>query len=138
MDNLPNEAFRVSGTGRAELRSALAEITYNAVYWCSSRIHFLKWHRELVKRKWTFKCRKPGGRPRIDPELEALVVRIAQENSRWGHDRIHGELIKLGFKLDSKTVRNVLKRNGILPAPQRRRSTWRTFLRHYKRTVTGL
>jgi hypothetical protein len=82
----------------------------------------LKWHRELVKRKWTFKRRKPGGCPRIDPELEALVVRLAQENTRWGYNRIHGELVKLGFDLDSKTVRNVLKRNGILPAPQRRRS----------------
>jgi hypothetical protein len=92
----------------------------------------LKWHRELVKRKWTFKRRKPGGRPRIDPALEALVVRIAQENTRWGYNRIHGELVKLGFDLDSKTVRNVLKRNGIPPAPKRRRSTWRTFLRHYK------
>jgi transposase InsO family protein len=92
----------------------------------------LKWHRELVKRKWTFRRRKQGGRPRIDPELEALVVRIAQENTRWGYKRIHGELIKLGFVLDSKTVRNVLKRNGILPAPLRRRNTWRVFLRHYK------
>jgi len=92
----------------------------------------LKWHRELIKRKWTFRRRKRGGRPRIDPELEAIIVRIAQESARWGYNHVHGELIKLGFKLDSKTVRNVLKRNGILPAPQRRRSTWRTFLRHYK------
>lgn len=75
----------------------------------------LKWHRELVKRKWTFRRRKQGGRPRIDPELEALVVRMAQENTRWGYNRIHGELVKLGFVLNSKTVRNVLKRNGILP-----------------------
>ena len=92
----------------------------------------LKWHRELVKRKWTFRRRKQGGRPRIDPELEVLIVRIAQENTRWGYNRIHGELVKLGFDLDSKTVRNVLKRNGIPPAPKRRRSTWRTFLCHYK------
>jgi putative transposase len=92
----------------------------------------LKWHRELIKGKWTFRRRRQGGRPRIDPELEALVVRMAQENTRWGYNRIHGELVKLGFDLDSKTVRNVLKHNGIQPAPLRRRSTWRAFLRHYK------
>jgi putative transposase len=92
----------------------------------------LKWHRELVRRKWTFKRRKPGGRPRIEPEMEALMVRIAQENTRWGYNRIHGELVKLGFDLDSKTVRNLLKRNGIPPASKRRRSTWRSILRHYK------
>jgi hypothetical protein len=78
---------------------------------------------ELSSQHRTFRRRKQGGRPRIDPELEALVVRIAQENTRWGYNRIHGELVKLGFVLDSKTVRNVPKRNGILPAPLRRRST---------------
>ena len=95
----------------------------------------LKWHRELVKRKWTFRRRKQGGRPRIDPELEALVVRIAQENTRWGYNRIHGELVKLGFVLDSKTVRNVLKRNGILP-PQTQLMA--RLLVPLQRTVTGL
>jgi transposase InsO family protein len=61
-----------------------------------------------------------------------MVVRIAQENIHWGYGRIHGELVKLGFDLDLKTVRNVLKRNGFPPSTKRRRSTWHTFLRHYK------
>ena len=95
----------------------------------------LKWHRELVKRKWTFQHRKRGGRPRIDPELEALILRMAQENPRWGSKRIHGELVKLGFDLDKKTVWNMLKRNGILPSTQRSRSSWRTFLKHYKEQI---
>jgi putative transposase len=92
----------------------------------------LKWHRELVKRKWTFQPRTRGGRPRIDPELEVLIIRMAQENPRWGSKRIHGELVKLGFDLDKKTVRNILKHNGILPSTRRNRSSWRTFLKHYK------
>ncbi len=92
----------------------------------------LKWHRELVRRKWTVKRPNPGGRPRIDPEPEGWIVRLAGENSRWGFDRIHGELLKLGFTLDPKTVKNVMKRHRLQPAPQRGANSWRTFLGHYK------
>jgi putative transposase len=53
----------------------------------------LRWHRELVRRKWTFKRKGKGGRPRISRELEALIVRLARENSRWGHGKIEGELL---------------------------------------------
>lgn len=92
----------------------------------------LKWHREAVKRKWTFKHKQTGGRPRTDPEIEAWIIRMARENPRWGHKRIHGELGKLGVVLDPTTVANIMKRHGIQPAPQRGRSTWRTFLNHYR------
>jgi putative transposase len=88
----------------------------------------------LVRRKWTVKRPNPGGRPRIDPELEGWIVRLAGENPRWGFDRIHGELLKLGFTLDPKTVKNVMKRHHLPPAPERdpTRSNWRTFLSHYR------
>jgi len=92
----------------------------------------LKWHRDLVRRKWTFKRRNPGGRPAIEAELEGWIVRLAHENPRWGFDRIHGELLKLGFQLDPKTVKNVMRRHHLLPAPQRGASSWCTFLGHYK------
>ena len=59
----------------------------------------LKWHRELVKRKWTIKPGHGAGRPRTEAELEALVSRLAQENPHWGADRIHRELKKLGITL---------------------------------------
>jgi len=55
----------------------------------------LKWHRELVRRKWTQEHPNKGGRPRIDNELEALIIRLAEENPRWGYGKIEGELIKL-------------------------------------------
>src|SRR5439155_8610742 len=59
----------------------------------------LKWHRELVRRKWTFRRRSAGGRPPMPPELEALILQLARENPRWGYSRIHRELHKLGFLL---------------------------------------
>ncbi len=92
----------------------------------------LKWHRDLVRRKWTFRQRDRGGRPAIDPGLEAWIVRLARENPRWGFDHIHDELLKLGFQLDPKTVKNVMRRHHLPPAPLRGMSSWRTFLRHYK------
>ena len=59
----------------------------------------LRWHRELVRRKWTFKRKGKPGRPVISSELEALIIRLANENPRWGYDKIQGELLKLGYKL---------------------------------------
>ena len=92
----------------------------------------LRWHRELVRRKWTFQRKTVVGRPKIAPELEALVLQLARENPRWGYDRIEGELLKLGYPIDRSTIRNLLKRRHLLPAPKRRpKSTWRAFLRHY-------
>ena len=57
---------------------------------------------------------------------------MAQENPRWGYRRIHGELVKLGFDLASKSVWNKLRRNGFLPSAQHNHGSWRTFLNHYK------
>src|SRR5688572_16808939 len=91
-----------------------------------------KWHRELVQLKWTFRPKHPGGRPRTDRELEALVVRLAREND-WGYDKIQGELLKLGFEISDESVANILRRHGILPAPERIPSlSWRHLMSHYK------
>ena len=95
----------------------------------------LKWHRQLVGRKWTFQHPHRGGRPRVECDVEALIVRIAQENPRLGYDKLQGELLKLGFKVHQSTVKNVLHRHGLLPAPQRGRSAWRTFLKHYRQQM---
>ena len=57
----------------------------------------LRWHRELVRRKWTYKRSGHPGRPPIDPEVGALIVHIGTENPRWGYQRIRGELLELGI-----------------------------------------
>jgi putative transposase len=92
----------------------------------------LKWHRELVRRKWTYRRKKRGGRPRTQPELERLVLRLARENN-WGHGKIEGELLKLGYTISDETVRNILKRHGIPPLPERGTSlSWQQLMAHYK------
>jgi putative transposase len=94
----------------------------------------LKWHREPVRRKWTFHPSHHRGRPRTSPELETLVIRLAQDNAHWGTDRIQGELRKLGFRIAASTIRTILARHHLLPAPQRSKhgGSWRTLFRHYK------
>jgi putative transposase len=89
----------------------------------------LRWHRTLVRRKWTFqKARKPG-RPPIDPQTAALILRMARENARWGCVRISGELRKLGIRVSATTIRTLLRRHGLGPAPRRTGPTWTQFLR---------
>ena len=74
--------------------------------------------------------RKAPGRPAIDPELEGLIVRMAQENRSWGYDRIVGALANLGYTLSDQTVGNILKRHGLPPAPERKTTTtWKEFIR---------
>ena len=93
----------------------------------------IRWHRELVRRKWTQPPQKKVGRPKIDQDTESLIVRLAKENLRWGYYRIEGELKKLGFVASLTTVRNVIDRNGIVPAPVRFGSIgWKTMMNHYK------
>ena len=91
----------------------------------------LGWYRRLVARKFDgSKSRRTPGRPRVDPEIEALVVRMAKENRGWGYDRIAGALANLGYPLSDQTVGNILRRHGIVPAPQRKRTTtWGEFIR---------
>jgi transposase len=88
----------------------------------------LCWHRRLVRRHWTYARRGPG-RPPLDAELQSLVLRLARENPRWGYRRIVGELRKLGLRVSATSVRSLLKRHEIPPAPRRSAPSWRTFLR---------
>ena len=88
----------------------------------------LRWHRELIRRKWTYRRRRPG-RPGLDPETVELILRMAKENSRWGYLRIRGELLKLGVRVSATAIRTVLRRHGLGPAPRRGGPSWSEFLR---------
>jgi putative transposase len=89
----------------------------------------LRWHLELVARKWTYRRRGRPVRPPIDPEVRALVVRLCRANPGWGYQRIRGELLKLGLRVSATTVRTILLRHGLDPAPRRAGPTWTEFLR---------
>ena len=95
----------------------------------------LRWHRDLLKRRWTQpRHHRTGGR-RTAPELRRLVLRLAAENSSWGYRRIHGELAGLGYQVAASTVWSILKRAGIDPAPRRDGPSWRQFLRVQARCI---
>jgi putative transposase len=89
----------------------------------------LRWHRELVRHKWTYPNTRKPGRPPLDPEVVTLVLRMARENPRWGCGRISGELRKLGIRVGATTIRALLRRGGLGPAPRRGGPTWTQFLK---------
>jgi putative transposase len=98
----------------------------------------LRWHRDLVRRRWTYPHRR--GRPGISSEIRTLVLRLARENLTWGYRRIHGELCRLGYKdrIGASTVRAILHRAGVAPAPTRSAVSWRQFLRAQAKSVLAV
>ena len=100
----------------------------------------LAWYRRLIAQKFDgSKRRSYPGRPPVTPEIEALIVRMARENSGWGYDRIVGALANLGHRVSDQTVGNVLRRYGIPPAPKRgQKTTWKAFISAHTAVLTGI
>src|SRR5918995_115281 len=100
----------------------------------------LGWWRKLVAEKFDgSKHRTYPGRPKIDPEIERLIVQMARENSGWGYDRIAGALANLGHAVSDQTVGNVLRRHGIAPAPKRSQTTtWKDFIASHMSVLAGI
>jgi putative transposase len=88
----------------------------------------LRWHRQLVARRWTYMHRAPG-RPPLESSLRTLILRLGDENPHWGYKRIVGELKGLGISVSATSVRKVLLEQGLQPAPERSDSSWCAFLR---------
>jgi hypothetical protein len=99
----------------------------------------LTWYRSLIAQKFDgSKHRQYPGRPTIQPEVEALVVRMARENSGWGYDRIVGALANLGHRISDQTIGNILRRHGIAPAPKRSQTTsWKDFISAHMSVLAG-
>jgi len=99
----------------------------------------LGWYRKLVARKFDgSKARRKVGRPQVDDDVEQLIVCMARENPSWGYDRIAGALANLGHRVSDQTIGNVLRRHGIPPAPQRKRTTtWAAFIRAHLAVLAG-
>jgi putative transposase len=87
----------------------------------------LRWHRDLVRRRWTYPHR--SGRPSLAAATVQIVLRLAGDNSTWGYRRIHGELAVMGIRLAPSSVWSILRRHGIDPTPGRTGPTWSEFLR---------
>ena len=88
----------------------------------------LRWHRQLVARRWTY-AHRAAARPPLESSLRTLIRRLGQENPHWGYRRIVGELKSVGIAVSATSVRKVLLEEGLQPAPNRSRSSWRAFLR---------
>ena len=97
----------------------------------------LRWHKALVAQKWTFPSRRPDQRL-VMRRIAELVVRMARENLNWGYDRIQGALKNIGHVVAPNTIKKILKRHGIDPAPDRaKRTTWRQFLRTHAESIAA-
>ena len=89
----------------------------------------MRWHRRLVTRRAARWGSRSRGRPPILRDLKDLIVRFAKDNPRWGYRRIQGELKKLGHEVSAMTIRDILRRSGLGPAPRRTGPSWSEFLR---------
>ena len=129
-----NQRRRLAVKAKALGRKALAEIATLV-----TPETLLAWHRKLIAQKYDGTAHRAPGRPRTSGEIEALVVRMAEENRDWGYRRIEGALSNLGHAIARSTIADILQRRGIEPAPERKRkTTWKEFLsRHWELIVAA-
>ncbi len=114
-------AQKAKVVGRAALRELACIVTPDML---------LRWHRELIAKKYDGSQQRRPGRPRSPQEIRALIVRMAEDNHTWGYTRIRDALRNLGHRIGRNTIKRILKENGIVPAPERGKGvSWDTFLK---------
>jgi putative transposase len=123
----------------AEIGKRLGRTALQQVACIAKPDTILAWYRRLIARKFDgSKHRTSSGRPPMAPEVEALIVRFARENSGWGYDRIVGALANLGHSVSDQTVGNILRRYGMAPAPKRsQQTTWKDFIASHMAVLAG-
>ena len=119
-------AARAHRLGRRALREVASIVTPDTL---------LRWHRQLIARKWTFQ-RRPTRRHHVLADIHRLVVRMATDNPTWGYTRIQGALKNVGDRVGRSTIARMLKRHGLPPVPCRP-TAWRTFLRAHWGVIAG-
>ena len=132
---LGGRQLRLTDTERrrlAALAHPLSRTRLKAVATIATPDTLLRWYKRLIAQKFDgSRQRRQPGRPRVAEEIEQLVLRMAEENATWGYRRIQGALANLGHRIDKLTVRNILRRHHMEPAPQRRKAgmSWAQFLK---------
>src|SRR5580700_8706823 len=128
-DQRPRLAAKAKGLGRKILAEVATIVTPETL---------LAWHRKLIAQKYDGSGQRGPGRPRTAREIEAVVVRMAEENRDWGYRRIQGALSNLGHELARSTIAQILERHSIEPAPERiRKTTWQEFLSQQWELIVG-
>jgi len=128
-----NGRVRLTNSERKELAEMGAKLDKKAlaqIATIATPDTVLAWHRQFADQKVApSEPLRSVGRPRVDPEIEDLVIRMARENRSWGYDRIVGALANLGYIISDQTVGNILKRHGLPAAPERKKTvTWQEFI----------
>ncbi|MFT7669507.1 MAG: putative transposase [Planctomycetota bacterium] len=118
-DQRPRLAAKAKLLGRKGLDSVTTIVTPDTL---------MRWHRNLIAVNWTYPAKNRVGHPGLMKKIKELILGMANDNSTWGYTRIQGEMKALGHKVARTTVANVLKENGVKPAPDRPLS-WRSFLK---------
>jgi len=127
------ERRRLARLGHELGRKALREVARIA-----TPDTILRWHRELVAKKYDGSTRRGAGRPRTAAEIVRLLVEMATRNTGWGYTRLRGALQNVGYAVGRNTIKTILKEQGIEPAPLRRRQySWATFIKAHLSAITA-